>query len=118
MVTLETERHIEIFRHMGFRPEFLVAIFIHVRHLLNGRPAENSIVTHERSDITIGDGVFDSGINQVGEESDTVLEVRVDNLHNTGGELHNTNVGGLLHFRSGIKKTIRGNTSIGIDYRY
>jgi len=82
-IDLETERHIEILGHVRFRPELLVSIFVLVGDLLNGRPAENGVVSDEGGNITVGDSVSNSRVDEVGEESDTILEVGVDNLHDT-----------------------------------
>ena len=72
-------------------------------------------MTDERSDVTIGDGIPDSGVDQVGEEGNTVLKVGIDDLHDTGGELHDTHIGRLLHFGAGIEKTVSGNTGVGVN---
>ena len=87
-IALETERHVEILGYVGLGPEFLVSVLVLIGDLLNSRPAENGVVSDERGNITVGDSVSNGRIDEVGEESNTVLEVGVDNLHDTGGELH------------------------------
>ena len=82
-IALETQRHVKVFGDVGFRPEFLIPIFVDIGDLLNGGPAKHGVMTNEGSDIAIGNGVFDSSIDKVGEEGDAVLEVIVDNLHDT-----------------------------------
>jgi hypothetical protein len=44
---LETQGHVEILGDVGFRPEFLVAVFVEVGDLLDGGPAEDGVVTDE-----------------------------------------------------------------------
>jgi hypothetical protein len=69
---LKTQRHIEIFRDMRLGPKLFIAVFIFIRDFLQSRPTKNSIVTDEGRHITIGDGVSDSCVDEVGEESDTI----------------------------------------------
>jgi len=114
-VTLETKRHVEIFRDVGFGPELVVAVFILVRDLLDSLPAKNSVVTDERSDVTVGDSETNGRVNQVGEVGDTVFEESPDDLHDTGRELHDTDLGRLLHLGDGIQETILWNTGVGVD---
>ena len=78
---------------MRFGPEFVVAVFVGVADLLDGGPAEEGVVADERGDVTVGYGVFDSGVDEVGEECDSILEVSMHNLHHAGGELHDADVG-------------------------
>jgi hypothetical protein len=112
---LETKRHIEILRHVRLGPELFVTILVEVRDLLNGSPAENGVVTDEGSDITVGDGVTNGSVDEVGEEGDTVLKVGVDDLHDTGAKLHNTDFGALLHLGGSVEKTVGRNTSVGVN---
>lgn len=72
-ICLELQRHLKIFRDMRFGPEFLVAIVIEVANLLNCRPSKDSVVTDERSDITIADRIFDGGIDEIREKCDTLF---------------------------------------------
>jgi len=83
--------------------------------LLNGRPSENSIVADEGGNVTVGDSISNGTVDEIGEESDSVLEVGIDNLHDTRGKLHDANFRGLFHLRARIQETVRGNTSIGVN---
>jgi len=56
---------------VGFGPEFLVAVFIEVGDLLDGGPAQNGVVTYKGCYIAVGNGVADSCVDEIGEESDT-----------------------------------------------
>lgn len=80
-VTLQAEGHVEVLGDVGFGPEFLVAVFVDVGDLLDGGPAEDGVVADEGGDVAVGDGVFDGGVDQVGEEGDAVFKVGVDDLH-------------------------------------
>jgi hypothetical protein len=57
---------------VGFGPELFVAVFVIEGDLLDGGPAEDGVVTDEWSDVTVGDGVPDSRVDEVGEEGDTI----------------------------------------------
>lgn len=114
-ITLETKRHVEILGHVRLGPELFVIVFVDIRYLLNGGPAENGIVADKGCNIAVGYSVPDGGVDQVGKESDPVLEVGVDDLHDTGRELHDTHIGRLLHFGAGIEKTVSGNASVGVN---
>ena len=61
---------------MGLGPEFLVAILVKVADLLDGGPAEDSVVTDEGRDVTVADGVLDGRVDEVGEEGDTAVVER------------------------------------------
>jgi hypothetical protein len=117
---------------MRLGPEFLVVVFVQIGNLLNSRPAKDSIVTNERSNVSVSDCVANGRVDQVGEEGDPdarvnfstipygiehlpILKVSVDDLHDTGRELHNAHFGGGLHFGACIEKTVSRNTSIGVD---
>ena len=115
-IALQTERHVEIFRDVRLGPELFVAILVHIRDLLNSRPTENSVMTDEWSDIAVRDSVLDGRVDQVGKESDTVLKIGVDDLHDARRKLHDTHIRRLLHFGGSIEKAVGRNTSIGIDY--
>lgn len=84
---------------MRLGPELFISILVFVRDFLQGRPTENSVVADERRDVTIGDSVANSGIDEVGEEGNAgrmsmdvtkimlclslpVFEEAVGNLHN------------------------------------
>ena len=69
-VDLETQGHVEIFGDVGFRPEFLVAVFVEVGDLLDGGPAEDGVVTDERRYVAVGYGVLYCGVDEIGEECD------------------------------------------------
>ena len=86
---------------MRLGPEFLVVVFVQVGNLLNSRPAKDSIVTNERSNVSVSDSVTNGSIDQVGKEGNSnvelvlnypiwcgdylpVLKVSVDDLHDTG----------------------------------
>jgi hypothetical protein len=56
-------------------PEFLVVIFVLVGNLLDSRPAEDSIMTNERGNVSVGDGITNGGIDEVGEEGNPVSEL-------------------------------------------
>jgi len=112
---LETKRHIEVLRHVRLGPELLVTVLIEVRNLLDGSPAKDGVVTDEGGNVTVGDSVTNSSVDEVGEEGDTVLEVGVDDLHDTGAELHDTNFGALLHLGGSVEKTVGRNTGVGVD---
>ena len=114
-IALKAKRHIKILRHVGFRPELVVAVFILVGDLLDGSPAEDGIVADEGSDVAVGDGVANGGVDEVGEEGDAVLEIRVDDLHDAGGELHDSHVRGELHLRGGIEDAVGRDAGVGID---
>ncbi len=75
-------------------------------------------MSNEGSNITVGDAVLDGRIDQIGEESDAVLEICVDDLHDTGAELQNTDIGRLFHLGAGIEQTIGRDTCVGINYRW
>jgi hypothetical protein len=47
--TLKSKRHVEVFGHVGFGPELLVAVFIVRSRVLNSSPAQDSVVTDERN---------------------------------------------------------------------
>lgn len=72
-------------------------------------------MTDEGGDITIGNNISNSRVDQVGEDSDIVLEVVVDDLRDTGGELKDGNLWRDFQLADHIKKTISWNTSIGVD---
>jgi hypothetical protein len=74
---LKTKRHVEILRNVRFGPELVVSILVLVADLLNSGPTEDGIVTDEWSNITVGDGVTNGSVDEVGEESDT-LEMSVN----------------------------------------
>lgn len=114
-VTLETQGHVEVFRHSILSPELLVVVLVKVGYLLDSLPAENSVVTDEGCDVTVGDGVFDGRIDQVGEIGDTVLEEGPGDLHDTGGELHDADFLTALHLGDGVKDTILWHTGVGVD---
>ena len=48
---------------MRFGPEFLIAVFVEERNLLDGGPAKNGVVADERSDVAVGDSVTNSRID-------------------------------------------------------
>lgn len=72
-------------------------------------------MSNEWGNISVGDSVTNGRVDQVREESDTVLEISVDNLHDTGRELHDTDFRGLLHLGASIQETIRRDTGVGIN---
>jgi hypothetical protein len=72
--TLQTQSHVEIFRDVGFGPEFLI-VFVFVRDLLDCGPAENGIVSDEGTYVASGDGEADCGVDEICEEGDSVLRV-------------------------------------------
>lgn len=109
-VTLETKRNVEIFRHLGFGLELLIAVFVRVTDLLDSTPSEDSIVTNEWSYVSIGNCVFDSRVNHIRKERDAGLKERIDDLHDTVRELHDTDVGRLFHFQGCIEETIDRNS--------
>lgn len=69
---------------MGFRPEFLVVVFVEVGDFLDGRPSQDSVVADEGRYITVGDGVTNGCIDEVREECDAVrrsaLTISIDHL--------------------------------------
>ena len=54
-------------------------------------------------------------VDQVGEEGDAVLKVRVHDLHDARRELQDADVGRLLHLGHGVEEAICWYTSVGID---
>ena len=114
-IALETERHIEILRDVGFGPELVVAVLILIGDLLDSSPAKDSVMADEGRDIAVGDGIANGSINKVGEESDAVLEIGVDDLHDAGGELHDAHVRGELHLGGGIEDAVGGDTGVGVN---
>jgi hypothetical protein len=116
-VALEAERHVEVFRHVRLGPEFLVAVFVHVRDLLHRRPTEDGVVADKRGHVAVGHRVLDGGVDQVGEEGDAVFKVVVDDLHDARGKLHDSDIGRLLHFRDRVKEAVGGHTGIGVNWK-
>ena len=100
---------------MAFGPELLVAVFVLVRYLLDGGPAQDGVVADKGGDVAVGDGVPDGRVDKVGEEGDAVLEVGVDYLHDSRRELHDADLGGLFHFGDGIQQTVGGHAGVGVD---
>lgn len=111
---LQTESHIEILRHSSFRPPHFLAVGL-VGNGLNGSPAEDSVVTDERSNITGCDSVLDLSVDEVGEEGDTALEERVCDVHDTGGVLEDSDFGRKLHFGNSVEQAVGRHTGIGVD---
>ncbi len=60
---------------MRLGPEFLVVVFIHVGNLLDSRPAEDSVVTNERSNVSVSDSVTNGSVDKIGEESNSNSEL-------------------------------------------
>jgi hypothetical protein len=60
---------------MRLGPEFLVVVFVLVGNLLNSRPAKDSIVTNERSNISVSNSVANSGVDQVSKEGNSDVEL-------------------------------------------
>ena len=111
---LESERHVEIFGYVRLAPVFLNAIFLK-RDFLDRTPAQNRIVADERRHIAGRNTETDSGVNQVREEGNPVLEVIVRYLHYTAAELDDRHSWGKLHLRRCIEETVFGNTGIGVN---
>lgn len=91
---LQTKRNIKVLGHVALGPEANVAIFLwRIAYRLDSLPAQKGVVTDERSNLTATDGEADRSVDEVGEESDSVLEVIPRDLHDTGGMLDNGNFG-------------------------
>jgi hypothetical protein len=115
-IVLEAESHVEIFRDSLLGPVlFAVVISAVVGNVLNRRPSQDSVVTDERSNISTGDSILDLSVDEVGEESDTLFEEAVGDVHDTRGVLENGDLRRLVHFTGGIEQTIGRDTRIGID---
>lgn len=115
VVALEAEGHVEVFRHVGFAPEFVVAVFVLVADALDCFPAEDGVVADEGGDVAVGDGVADGGVDEVGEEGDAILEEVELNLHHTGVELHDANFGRLLHLGDCIEEAIGWYSGVAVN---
>lgn len=120
-VRLEFERHFEIFRDVVLGPELLVAVLVEVTDLLDSCPAEDGVVANERSHVAVADGVFDSCVDEIGEERlsvvslpseteergletyDAVLEVCPGHVHNTRRKLHDADFRRLLHLAHSVQ---------------
>lgn len=79
---LQTQRDVEVFRHVRLRPKEGAAILL-PRDGLNGLPADKGVVTDEWSAVTTANCELNRGVDEVGEVGDAVLEDIVDNLQNT-----------------------------------
>ena len=70
---LKAESHVEVFRDLRLGPVLFVAVVrIDVcRRVLDGLPANDSIVTYKGADITVCHTKFEAGVNEIGEPSNT-----------------------------------------------
>lgn len=60
---------------MSLGPKFLVTVFVLVTDGLDGGPAQYSVVAYEGRDVAVADGVFDRGVDEVGEEGDAYTTI-------------------------------------------
>jgi hypothetical protein len=58
---------------MGFGPVLLIPVLIFIRNRLQSQPSKDSIMADERRHISISYSVSDGRIDEVGEESDSVI---------------------------------------------
>ena len=79
---LETQRHVEVFAHRGFRPIFF-RLVLEVRDVLDCCPTQEGVVSHEGRHISVADGVLDCAVDKIREECDTLLEPGCCNVHHT-----------------------------------
>jgi len=85
---LEGESNLEVFRDVRFGPNSGSSVIrVDLGAFLDSRPSEESIVTDERSDITVGDHERDGDLKHGSEEGHGVLEEVVGDLHDSGSVL-------------------------------
>ena len=111
---LKSQSHVEVFGHVRLGPEHVLAV-LNGGDVLQGRPAEDCVVADEGCDVSIGNAVVDSRVNEVGEEGDAVFEVVVRHLHHSGGELKDGYFWRLFHLTDSVEQTIFGYLSIGVN---
>lgn len=128
---LNAEGNIEIFGDVALGPEEIRSIGTLAGNALDCLPAEECIVTDEGSGLSGSDSKANGRVNLVREESDAVLEVVSDDLHDARRVLDDGDFGGQEHFSGTVKKAVNGlrklvcgthrgvcstyNTGIGVD---
>lgn len=55
--------------------------------------------------VAVGDNLPDGRVDQVREKGDAVLRKFLNNLHDTGGELQDRNLGAPLHLRDRARRS-------------
>jgi len=103
---LHTKRDIEILRDVMLGPEKICTIFSLRCNGLHRLPTQKCVVSDERCSLARPDGKPNSRVDLVGEESDAVLEVITDDLHDTGTVLHDGHLGRKEHLCSAIEKAV------------
>jgi len=78
---IQLERHLKVLRNVRFGPKLLVAVLVEVADLLNGGPAKDGVVTDERGDVAVADGVLDGRVDEVGEEGDAAVGIESVDAH-------------------------------------
>jgi hypothetical protein len=113
---LDTERHVEILGHVRLGPDLLLAVGgVNECSVLDGLPAEERIVTDERSDLAVGARHRDTPVDTAGEVCDTVLEVVVGDLHDVRLVLDDSDGGALGELAGGIAEAIFGDDGVRVD---
>ena len=111
---LKSESHVEVFGHVRLGPEHVLAVF-HGGDVLQGGPAEDCVVTDKGCDVSIGDAVVDSSVDEIREEGNAVFEVVVRHLHHSGGKLKDGYFWRLFHLTDSVEQTVFGYLSIGVN---
>jgi hypothetical protein len=72
-------------------------------------------VTDKGSGIAVGDTEANGNVDEVGEECDAVFKVVMGHLHDTGGELKNSDLWVVLELGDGIEKAVHGDFSVRVN---